>query len=76
MTVQLRAELLDGFRPLTLSKMAAKLSSRWNDDPVSLYMRKHNVVAVTRINLSKTSVNKMQNLILSANKPVEIPMKR
>ena len=45
-------------RPPNLSKMPAKLSSKWNDDPVSLYMRKHNVVAVTRINLSKTSVNK------------------
>ena len=72
---KLNVELLDGFRLINPIKMPAKLSSNWNSDPVSLHIRNHNVVSVTRINLNKTSVIKMLSLTLKVVKPV-FPMRR
>ena len=39
--------------------MPARLSSSWNSDPISLYIRNHNVISVTRMNITKNSVSKV-----------------
>lgn len=57
-----------------LAKMPARLSSSWNSDPVSLYIRNHNVVSVTRMNITKISVIKMSSPTLKVVKPV-FPMR-
>ena len=39
--------------------MPARPSSSWNSDPISLYIRNHNVISVTRMNITKNSVSKV-----------------
>ena len=39
--------------------MPAKASSSWNSDPINLYIRNHNVISVTRMNITKNSVSKV-----------------
>ena len=74
MCILLKVELLDGFRIINPAKMPARLSSSWNSDPVSLYIRNHNVVSVTRMNIKKVSVIKMSSPTMKVVKPV-FPMR-
>ena len=39
--------------------MPAKASSSWNSDPINTYIRNHNVIYVTRMNITENSVSKV-----------------